>query len=161
MDRYQYSVRALWPGARGLLVSCILMWTGELRAQVVVIAHTSVSQDEINRTQLLDFYTGDIQAWSNGERVVVFDLKVKGTVRDTFYNYLGRKPSRMKSIWMKRMLSGEGDPPEAIPSEDSLLQRVAASPGSIGFVSQAKANDQVKIITVIGSPKQDSKSESP
>ena len=58
------------------------MWTGELRAQVVVIAHTSVSQDEINRTQLLDFYTGDIQAWSNGERVVVFDLKVKGKSAD-------------------------------------------------------------------------------
>jgi ABC-type phosphate transport system substrate-binding protein len=151
------SVRPLWLGVRGLLISCILMGTGVLQAQVVVIAHTSVSEDKINRTQLLDFYTGDIQAWSDGERVVVFDLKTKGAVRDTFYGYLGRKPSRMKSIWMKRMLSGEGDPPEAIPSEDSLVQRVASSPGSIGFVSQAKANDGVKIITVIDVAEQDSK----
>jgi hypothetical protein len=63
----------------------------------------------------------------------------------------------MKSIWMKRMLSGEGDPPEAIPSEDSLVQRVAALPGSIGFVSQAKADDRVKIVTVIDVADQDSK----
>jgi len=128
---------------------------------VVVIAHSAVSQDEIDRTQLLDFYTGDTQTWSNGERVVVFDLKVKGTVRDTFYEYLRRKPSRMKSIWLKRMLSGEGDPPEAIPSEDSLMQRVATSPGAIGFVSQATANDSVKIIAVIGSSEQNPKSEAP
>jgi len=157
MDPHPSAVRALWLSAWGLLLGCSLIGAGELRAQVVVIAHTSVSQDEINRAQLLDFYTGDIQTWSDGERVVVFDLKTKGAVRDTFYGYLGRKPSRMKSIWMKKMLSGEGDPPEAIPSEDSLVQRVAALPGSIGFVSQAKADDRVKIVTVIDVADQDSK----
>jgi ABC-type phosphate transport system substrate-binding protein len=158
---HPYATRVLFLGFCSLLLWGILPGAGELCAQVAVIAHTSVSHDELSQEQLLDVYTGDTRTWGNGERVVVFDLKVKGAIRDTFYNFLGRKPSRMKSIWLKRMLSGEGDPPEAIPSEDSLLQRVASSPGSIGYISQAKANSAVKILSVIQSPNQDSQSETP
>ena len=40
--------------------------------QVLVIANTSVPADSISKTQLLDFYTGEVKLWDNGERVVVF-----------------------------------------------------------------------------------------
>ncbi|MEE9169692.1 MAG: hypothetical protein V3U73_07985, partial [bacterium] len=99
-------------------IFCLLFWASSAPAQVSVIAHKSVPLDEIERLQLLDFYTGDIRAWSNGEPVVVFDLKPKGEVKKAFYNFLGKSSSRMKSIWMKKMLSGEGDPPEALVSEE-------------------------------------------
>jgi hypothetical protein len=47
------------------------------------------------------------------------------------------------------MLSGEGDPPEPIDSEEEMLKKVAATPGAIGFVSQSKVSEDVKVLIVI------------
>ncbi len=82
-------------------------------------------------------------------RVVVFDLKPAGEVREAFYKLLGKTPSRMKSIWLKKLLMGEGDPPEALPSEEEVLKKVAATPGAIGFVSKAKVTPEVRMIVIV------------
>lgn len=118
-------------------------------AQVAVIVNSSVQTNEISSTELLDFYTRDVRVWDNGDPVIVFDLKPKSDVKETFYNYLGKSTSRMKSIWMKKMLSGEGDPPEALDTEESIIKKVAATPGSIGFVSKSKVTENVKVLVVI------------
>ena len=47
------------------------------------------------------------------------------------------------------MLSGEGDPPEALTSESEMLKKVANTPGAIGFVSEKNASPDVKILTII------------
>ena len=130
-------------------IFCILTCINGAFSQVAVIANTSVPVDQIEKNELENFYTGDIRKWNNGEPIIVFDLKAKGEVKETFYNFLGKSTSRMKSIWMKNMLSGEGDPPESIPSEEEVLKKVASTPGAIGFVSQAKTSEDVKILIVI------------
>lgn len=78
--------------------------------QVAVIANKSVPVDEVSSQQLLDFYTGDVKLWENKDPVIVTDLKPEGEIKALFYEFLGKSPSRMKSIWLKKMLSGEGDP---------------------------------------------------
>lgn len=118
-------------------------------AQVAVIVNSSVQANEINNTELLDFYTRDVRVWQNGDPVIVFDLKPKSDVKETFYNFLGKSTSRMKSIWMKKMLSGEGDPPEALETEKDIVKKVAATPGAIGFVSQSEVTEDVKVLVVI------------
>ena len=119
-------------------------------AQVTVIAHMDVPVDSLSKTDLLNFYTGDVQSWGGGIAVVVFDLKARGPVRDAFYDYLGKTSSRMRSIWLKRKLSGEGDPPESFETEAAVLERVASTPGAIGFVQKANVSgDAVKILVEI------------
>ena len=118
-------------------------------SQVAVIAHKSVPVDTIKKSELLDFYTADIKKWINGDKVIVNDLKPKGEVKNIFYKFLGKTPSRMKSVWLKNMLSGEGDPPEALKSEEEMLQKIAATPGAIGFLSHTKVDNNVKTLMVI------------
>jgi ABC-type phosphate transport system substrate-binding protein len=114
---------------------------GPAPAQVAVVANKSVPVTSIDNRTLLDLYTGDVKTWSSGERVVLTDLKPRGAVKDSFYEFLGMSASRLKSIWMKNMLSGEGDPPASFASEDEMLARVAGTPGAIGYVSIAKARE--------------------
>jgi len=127
----------------------LLIWASATQSQVAIIAHKSVPISEIKKAELLDFYTGDIKKWDNQTPVVVFDLKPKSEAKEAFYDFLGRSPSRMKSIWLKRMLSGEGEPPQALESEDEMVKKVAATAGAIGFVSIAKINGEVKTLFVI------------
>lgn len=125
---------------------------GPLEAQVAVIANKSVPIDTLKKAELLDYYAYDKKSWSDGTAIVVFDLKPRGEVTKSFYKFLGKSTSRMKSIWMKKLLTGEGDPPVAQASEEKMLRQVAATPGAIGFVSAKKVNDRVKTLLII-SPK--------
>lgn len=131
------------------IILILATWITVGQAQVAIIAHKSAPVDDIKKTELLDFYTGDIKKWANQTPVVVFDLKPKSEVKEVFYNFLGRSPSRMKSIWLKKMLSGEGEPPQALESEEEMVKKVAETAGAIGFVSKAKLNDEVKTLFII------------
>lgn len=130
-------------------IICLLFCMTSVFAQVAVIAHKSVPEDSIKKNELLDFYTGDIKKWKNDQAVVVLDLKPKCEEKAMFYDFLGKSSSRMKSIWLKKMLSGEGDPPEVVKSEEEMLKKVTATPGAIGFINQSKVNDDVKILLLI------------
>ena len=127
----------------------LFSWAEALFPQVAVIAHKSVPVDTIKKSELLDFYTGDIKKWKDEQPVVILDLKPRGDTKKAFYNFLGKSPSRMKSIWLKMMLSGEGDPPLSMRSEDELLKKVASTPGAIGFVSQRRVTGDVKTLSLI------------
>lgn len=127
----------------------LISWISSISAQVAVVAHKSVPLDTVQDSELLNFYTGDISFWSDGEPIIIFDLKPKGEVKDAFYNFLGISSSRIKSIWMKRMLSGDADPPEFLESEEEMLKKVASTAGAIGFISQAKVTGEVKVLIVI------------
>ena len=121
---------------RWLLCICVLLaLAAPAAADVAVIVNKSVPLDTITSSHLLDLYTGDIRTWTNGEPVVLIDLKPKTDAKNMFYDYLGKSSSRMKSIWMKNMLSGEGNPPQSFGSEADLLRKVASTPGAIGYLS--------------------------
>jgi ABC-type phosphate transport system substrate-binding protein len=121
----------------------------QLTAQVAVIAHKDVPVEEISKTLLYDFYSGDIQEWENGEEVIVLDLKPKSEIKDEFYEFLGTSTSRMKSVWLKKMLAGEKDPPASCETEEKMITNIAQTPGSIGFISNENLTDEVKLLLVI------------
>lgn len=124
------------------------LWLSFATGQVAVIANKSVPVDEVTSQQLLDFYTGDVKLWENKDPVIVTDLKPEGEVKALFYEFLGKAfPDEVDLA--EKMLSGEGDPPEALKSESEVLQKVSSTPGAIGFVSEANISDDVKVLTVI------------
>jgi ABC-type phosphate transport system substrate-binding protein len=132
-----------------LLLLCLFAGAPRASAQIAVIAHKDVPDDTLNQARLFDLYSGEIKFWSNKTAVVVFDLKPASATKDAFYKLLGKTPSRMKSIWLKKLLMGEGDPPSALESEDEVVKRVAATRGAIGFVSSAKVTNDVKMINLV------------
>ena len=128
---------------------CLLLGARPGFGQVAVIAHKSVPVDTITNLKLLEIYSGELRVWSNGERIALFDLQLKGETRTAFYKIRGKSASRMKSIWLVNMLSGEGDPPGKTKSEEEMLEKIAAAPGAIGFVSsQADLGEDVKTLFI-------------
>lgn len=138
------------------LIVLLLISAGATAAhsQVTVIAHKAVQTDTLTQAQLLDYFTGDIKMWGDKTPVVVLDLKAQSEIKDSFYKLLGLTSSRMKSIWLKKLLLGEGDPPEALKAEEEVVKKVAATPGAIGYVSRSKVNGEVKILRIIEKEKQ-------
>ncbi|MEJ2542565.1 MAG: hypothetical protein P8Y99_00710 [Calditrichaceae bacterium] len=130
-------------------VLIIILLCGSGYSQVAIIANKSVTIDKIEKSQLMDYYSRDLKFWDNGEPIILFDLKIKNQVREAFYKFLGKSSSRMKSIWMKKMLLGEGDPPEPLESEEAMLKKIITTPGSIGFINPDMVTDEVKPLKII------------
>ena len=118
-------------------------------AEVAVIANPSVPVSQVDKTMLFDLYSGDVKEWDNGDPIILVDLKPKSDVKSAFYDFLGKSASRMKSIWMKNLLTGEGKPPESMESQAAILELVASTPGAIGYVDQRLVTEQVITLTVI------------
>ena len=134
-----------------LLLSCI--GADVLHAQVAIVAHSDVQASDIERSDLLDIWTRDVRNWGDDTPIVVFDQKQKGQVRDVFYAFLGVRPSRMKSIWLKQLYAGEGQPPQTVDSPEEMLERVQNTPGAIGYVQlDLVEGGAVKILMVLPLP---------
>ena len=115
----------------------LLLFSSSVWAQVAIIAHPSVPISELDRGELLDLYTGEIESWDDGNDVIVLDLKTRNETRKRFYDYLGKSASRIKSIWIKKKLSGEGNPPQSFQTDEEVIDKVISTPGSIAFVSSS------------------------
>jgi len=118
-------------------------------SQIAVIANKNVPVDSVSKEELLDYYSGEIRQWQNKKPITVFDLKPRLEIREKFFEYLGKSSSRMRSIWLKKFLSGEGDPPAALENELKILSTVASTPGSIGFINTKLINNSVKVLKLI------------
>jgi len=118
-------------------------------AEVAVIANRSVPVSQIDKGLLFDLYSGDVKEWHNGDPIVLVDLRPKSEVKEAFYEFLGKSASRMKSIWMKNLLTGEGQPPESVDTQEAILEMVSSTPGAIGYIDNKLVNEQVITLKVI------------
>lgn len=126
-----------------------ILWAVSASAQVAVIAHKDVPFDSVTKAQLTDFYSYELKMWKKNLPVVVVDLRLQSEIKDAFYKFLGMTASRMKSIWLKKMLMGEGVEPLAVKSEEEMLHKVASTPGALGFVDARSTTNEVKILFLI------------
>jgi hypothetical protein len=133
------------------LVALALMFLAPqatLHAQVAVIAHKAVAVGTLDAPTLNNMYSlfkKDI----GGAKLALFDLKTDSPVKEKFYTFIGKPSAEMKKIWMRSQLTGGGNPPANVATEDEMIEKVASTPGAIGYISQDKVSDKVKVLATI------------
>ena len=132
-----------------LIAAFFFFIAANMSAQVAVIANKSVAESKIDVSKATNIYLLKDKKWSDGKAVIPFTLKSDNNASSKFFDAIGKSSMEMKKIWMKLQLTGEGQAPEGLSSEEEVLNKVASTPGAIGFVSAAKVNDNVKVILTI------------
>lgn len=112
---------------------------------MAVIANKSVSAGSIDASTLANIVTLD-QKQFGGASVVLFDLGEDGGAKSKFYSFIGKSFTDCKKVWLKAKLTGNGNPPATIASEDEMVKKVASTPGAIGYVSVGKVTGDVKVL---------------
>ena len=131
------------------LMCLIIIAAASAQAQVAVIANKSVSESSISSGKLVDIYCLRAKTWGNGKEIVPVTIKSDNETTQKFFSALGKSSMEMKKLWMKLQLTGEGQPPAGVGSDDEVLSKVASTPGAIGFVSSDKVNSSVKVLLTI------------
>jgi ABC-type phosphate transport system substrate-binding protein len=116
---------------------------------IVVIVHESVKTQDLTQQQLVDIYTLNAQNWGDGKKIVVTDFKGDGELREKFYSFLAIKPNEIKRIWLRKQFSGSGTPPLTVSSEEEMIERVIAKPGTIGYVTAGRVPPKTRVVATI------------
>lgn len=115
-------------------------------ADVAVIVNpgndSALSDSDISR-----LFLGKLKKFSNGEKVVLANLKSGNATRGEFEKkVLKKSSSQVKAYWSKLMFSGKGKPPKELGSDKDILALVAGNAGAIAYVDAASVDASVKVI---------------
>lgn len=120
-----------------------------LRADIQVIANASNQVDTISKSEIKQIFLGEKVNWKDGSKIKIADNLDKETAREFYSLYLGKEASRIKKIWIKKMLRGTMSPPESFKDIHELLAFISSKKQCIGFVANGKIPHGVKVLKVI------------
>lgn len=137
-------------GLRWLLITLVLFLSFPVKAETYVIVNDSVSVTQLDRRTLSRIYAMQLKSWPHNERIQVFALPVEHPTHQDFSRYTLKIPAhKLERLWSRLTFTGTGTPPHIVEHEQEMLDKVANTPGAIGYVSQLPDNP-VGIRVLIG-----------
>ncbi len=130
-----------------LLISTALICAAVLPAAETVIVHAGNATAQLDEGKMKDLFLGKSTSWEAGGSVKIA-LAKDGAATEALMGKLGKNLSQFTTGWKKLVFTGKGSMPETVDSDDAVVAFVAATPGAIGFVDEAKVKDGVKAIPV-------------
>ncbi len=111
---------------------------------LVIIANPDFTGSAIEQRELQRIYLGKKTQWEDNTSIVPVMLK-SGPLHDEFIEgYVDRSVQRFVTYWRQMVFTGKGIPPKSFASESDLVDFVARTPGSVGYVSTSVNVSSVK-----------------
>jgi hypothetical protein len=129
-------------------ILCLLVVSTAPAAQTL-IAHPGIGLSELSVNEARLYVTMRHKTWPNGQPVKVFVLADDAPLhRDVTKTVLGMYPYQLRRIWDRQLFSGTGQAPTVVANEAQMLQRVATTPGAIGYVEALSTGAPVRRVEV-------------
>jgi ABC-type phosphate transport system substrate-binding protein len=120
------------------------------RVRIVLVVNAENKIGQIDKSSLRSIYLGLTTFWQNDTRVKPYNRVHGGAIGKPFFrDVLGMTPARYRYGWQKQQLSGQGVEPEIVASAATLVAKVAASAGAIGYILDSEpiaADARVRLI---------------
>ena len=102
-----------------------------------IIVHPGVKGSQIPRATLSSIFLKQAPRWGDGSPVLPVDQSMRSPIRQSFAaDVLQRPMVEVQIFWSRRMATGV-TPPPVKQTDEEIVKYVAATPGSIGYVSSA------------------------
>lgn len=113
------------------------------------ITHATTKEEPLTHQTLREIYTLRTQSWPNGEPLTVFVMADDSDVHQAFCaEVLGILAYHLRRNWDRLIFSGRAASPIEVATEEEMKLRVAATPGSIGYLRTKDVDETVTIVEV-------------
>lgn len=145
--------------ARALSARSLLRWLSLLAlaagchvapiAAQELIAHPSAEIATLTRNEARLYFTLRLKTWPNGRLAKVFVLPDNHPIHQRFTNeILGLYPYQLRRVWDRQIFSGTGQAPITVDDEQEMIQRVATTPGAIGYAAVPNEHPDLRVLQV-------------
>ncbi len=142
-------------GCRLVLLMALLFGmlsaTGIARAHehYEVVTNASVTTRSLSSNSLRAIFGMRQQIWQDGTAIKVFVLADDVPLHNSFCKEkLGAFPYQMRQAWDRLVFSGTGQAPTKVSSSEEMFDRVASTPGAIGYLEKTKISERINVLQV-------------
>ncbi|WP_456268886.1 substrate-binding domain-containing protein [Kushneria sp. AK178] len=116
---------------------------------VVLIANPSTPPDIMTRETVRAIFAMRQRTLPDGGAAHVFVLPDKHPLHERFTKeILGVYPHQLRLSWDRLVFSGTGQAPNEVKSVEEMRQRVAGTPGGLGYLEKGAVDDSVSVLSV-------------
>ncbi len=119
-----------------------------VQAQDIVI-HPDAQQETISRNGLRAIFGMRLRKWSDGTPITVFVLKDNDPLHIEFSKQiLHIFPYQLRRAWDRQVFSGTGQSPQEVTSLEEMQNRVANTPGAIGYLHEGETHEGLGVLQI-------------
>jgi hypothetical protein len=118
-------------------------------SNVQVIVNRSVDVSSLSQYKLRTVFGMRLPSWPDGSAVHVFVLPDDPPLHRRFAKQrLGVFPPQLRRAWNNLIYSGLGQAPTVVANEQEMRDRVAETPGAIGYATTGEGHAQTRILPI-------------
>ena len=119
------------------------------RDQVVPIVNADTGQFSISKNGLSAIFKMRLLKWNNGTPITVYVLPDDAPLHKRFCKeILNVFSHQMRRAWNKLVFSGSGQAPIEVKNVAEMIEKVAATPGAIGYLNAEDIPDDIRILDI-------------
>ncbi|ABI56459.1 hypothetical protein ACN2MM_06190 [Alkalilimnicola ehrlichii MLHE-1] len=116
---------------------------------VYLVAHPGVGTEAISRDAVRAMFAMRQRHWPDGTSARVFVLTEGHPVHERFVKgRLDAFPHQLQLAWDRAVFSGTGQSPHRVGSQAEMHERVATTPGALGYLTREYLDERVQIIAI-------------
>ncbi|SEL50864.1 hypothetical protein [Halomonas daqiaonensis] len=134
-----------------LLASLSLAGTPAIarEAPILLVAHPDVNTRQLKRDTTRAIFAMRQRTWPDGQAVRVFVLGNNHPVHARFAKeQLAVYPHQLQLAWDRMVFSGTGQAPDRVRNQVEMRERVATTPGALGYLEREYLDDRVQVISM-------------
>ena len=137
------------PRVLATLFLCISAGFAASAGAVDIIAHRSTKTESLSTITARSIFAMRQANWPDGSAVRVYVLPDQHPTHAAFCKEtLNLYPYQLRQTWDRQVYSGIGQAPTELGSEEEMLEKVATTPGAIGYVRKVRPHDSVRVIQI-------------
>ncbi|MGD7033968.1 substrate-binding domain-containing protein [Methylotuvimicrobium buryatense] len=136
----------------GFLVLLFVLMSQVLSAptpSIYPVVNSALTQNSVSRNGLSAIFRMRLRQWQDGSPITVFVLRDNNPLHQQFCKQvLNVFPHQMRRSWNKLVFSGTGQAPVTVASKDEMVDKIASTPGAIGYLSDEDITEDIKILII-------------
>ncbi|WP_244272236.1 hypothetical protein [Halomonas aestuarii] len=116
---------------------------------VLLVANPDVTTRRLTRDTTRAIFAMRQRTWPDGQAVRVFVLDNNHPVHARFAKeQLSVYPHQLQLAWDRMVFSGTGQAPNRVRDQEEMRNRVANTPGALGYLEREYLDDSVQVISM-------------
>jgi ABC-type phosphate transport system substrate-binding protein len=137
---------------RILTASLAIFISGAACADLAIIGYPGSETGNIDAQNVRMLFLGERKSFPNGLHATPINHVAGSPDRKEFFASVMSMPeSGYSRHWKRKISAGTGQSPVELNSYDAILQSIASTPGSIGYIDASKVDDTVKVLFTVTS----------
>ncbi|MCX7183871.1 MAG: hypothetical protein NTW90_01300 [Nitrosospira sp.] len=114
-----------------------------------VVVNANVTARSLPSNSLRAIFGMRQQTWPDGTAIKVFVLADDAPLHSSFCKEkLSAFPYQLRQAWDRMVFSGTGQAPTRVSSSEEMFDKVASTPGAIGYLEKSKISERINVLQI-------------